>query len=149
MVEDNRRWKVGRLGGVPVLDGAVEAGLQRGVELVVLRDLAEVIQPGFIAESHQPGGVGVQRFGKSVRAASSRAWMMPLARMPGYRLRASEIAAIAIATTAAVVGSMSDMESGISVAVVEKNASTWDGCTRYLLCSHLCVWTIRLTMANT
>jgi len=109
---------------VPVLDGAVEARLKRGVELVVLRNLAEVFQPSCIAESHQPGGVGAQRFGNSVLATISKAWIIPLARTPGYKLRISETAATVIAMTAVVVGSIKDSTAAVSVAVVEKSAST-------------------------
>ena len=74
---------------------------------------------------------------------------MPLALMPGYNERISEIAAIAIAITAVVVGSMRFVESYWSVAVLEKSASTRNGFYRYRLGSYLWVWTITSRMANT
>jgi hypothetical protein len=75
--------------------------------------------------------------------------MMPLARMPGYRLKASEIAATAIAIAAAVVGSMQNQESAGSLAVLDKSSGARNSFYRYIPGSYCWVWTIALKMANT
>jgi len=75
--------------------------------------------------------------------------MIPFARIFGYRLRASEIAATAIAIAAAVVGSMQNKESVGSLAVVEKSSYARNSFYRYIPGSHCWVWTIASKMANT
>jgi len=55
------------LRGVPVLDGGVDAWLERGLEFPVLSGTLQVVQPVLIAEPHQPLSVAAQRFGKATR----------------------------------------------------------------------------------
>jgi hypothetical protein len=92
---------------------------------------------------------GAYLFGKSVLAAISKAWMIPFARIFGYRLRPSEIAATAIAIAAVVVGSMQKFKSEGSLAVLEKKTSARNSFYRYISLSHCWVWTIASRMANT
>ena len=77
------------------------------------------------------------------------AWMMPLARIFGYKLRASEIAATAIAIAAVVVGSMRNKESEGSLAVVDEKTSARNSFYRYIFGRDCRVWTIASKMANT
>ena len=105
----NGFWVLGLI-RVPVFDGAIQSGVERGVEFVVLRCFAKVVTPGFVAESRQPDGVGFQRFGKITFSALRISWTQ-LFSLIGSSAMTSEPAAIKIATTAAVVGSMRSKDS--------------------------------------
>jgi len=72
---------------------------------VVLRQAVGFVAPVLVAESCQPNGVGVQRFGKMIFSALTINCTQEFSLM-GSRVMISELAAMTMATTAAVVGSM-------------------------------------------
>lgn len=90
---------------MPIFDGAIQAGFERGVEFVVLRLFLQVIQPVFIADSRQPDGVGSQRFGKTTFNALMISCTQPFSLI-GKSEMISLPAATMIAITARVVGSI-------------------------------------------
>lgn len=120
------RFRCCRLIRVPSLDGAVDAG----------------------STSRHADGIGFQCFGKIMRSALSTSWTQLFSLM-GNRPIISEPAAIRIASTAAVVGSIASQDSFQSLAVVDKRAKARNSFYRYILKSHCWVWTIGLRMANT
>ena len=90
---------------MPVLDSNVNAWLECGLELPVLRGTLQVVQPVLIAEPHQPLRVAAQRFGKASRRNWSSSWMM-LLDLRGLMPMISLAAATAMAMPAAVLASM-------------------------------------------
>ena len=90
---------------MPVLDGVVEAGFQGCLELVVLCCTLDLVAPILVAEARQPYDVGIQRFGKMIFSALTMSCTQEFSLM-GRRVMISEPAAMMMAMTAAVVGSM-------------------------------------------
>jgi len=90
---------------VPVLDGAIQARFEGGVEFEILRCFAEVVTPILVAESRQPGGVAQDFFLATAFSTLMSSCTQLLLRM-GSRVRISLPAAAKIAMVAMVVGSM-------------------------------------------
>ena len=71
------------LGGVPVLNRNVDAGLQGCVELEVLGGFFQVVGPVFITETYQPSAVcwdAAYFFGKTRISTSRTIWIRLLLR---------------------------------------------------------------------
>jgi len=89
---------------MPVLNGAIQAGFEGGVELEVLGGLVQFVAPVLIAESHQPG-CGQDFFREIALRTLITSWTQLLLRM-GSRVRISLPAAARIAMAARAVGSI-------------------------------------------
>ena len=89
---------------MPVLDGAIQARFQRGVELVVLCSFLYVVAPIPRAKSRQPS-CSYGFFRATTLRTITNNWIQLLLRI-GSKVRISEPAAAMIAMTAMVVGSI-------------------------------------------
>jgi len=89
---------------MPVLNSAIQARFEGGVELEVLCRLVHVVAPIPRAESQQPG-CGQDFFRATALRTLITSWTQLLLRM-GSRVRISEPAAARMAMAARVVGSM-------------------------------------------
>lgn len=111
VVDDDWPRHVGGLAGVPVLDGDGHAGLERGVELVVLGSPLELSLPLRLAKAQ----LSPQRFGKAMRSIFIPSCSQLLERM-GSRAMISEPAATRMATIATEVGSMLGIKRSFQVS---------------------------------
>jgi hypothetical protein len=90
---------------MPFFNRTIKPWRQGGVEFVPLCRTIQVMPPIPIAKSHQPSGFSIQRFGKITFSAFRINCTQEFSLM-GRRVMISEPAAMMMATTAAVVGSM-------------------------------------------